>query len=111
MGIDLRSLPVSFLVLDARGAVSLADGALRVLGRARTGKAHLQLFGCDAAGVSLRRLMKRHDKDAFRLGRKGKLPSLLSCRYGRSRSEILQAQAVQSPDPDGRSGGEIPPAT
>ncbi len=111
MGIDLRSLPVSFLALDARGPVSLPEEALRVLGRVRTGKAHLQLFGCDATGTGLRRLMKRHDKDAFRLGRKGKLSSLLSCRYGPNRREILQAREIQSAGSGKMPGGQEPPAT
>jgi hypothetical protein len=47
-GIDLRDLPLSFLVLDQRAAPSLPAGSGRVIGHPRVYKAHALLLGCDA---------------------------------------------------------------
>lgn len=70
-GIDLRDLPLSFLVLDKRPVASLPDGAGRVLGHPRIYKGHALLLGCDASGVSERKLTKRIFPEEFRLSRKG----------------------------------------
>ncbi|MCL2700607.1 MAG: small ribosomal subunit Rsm22 family protein [Phycisphaerae bacterium] len=72
-GIDLRALPLSYLVLDRRAAHCVGaekgpprpPGAHRVIGRPRVYKAYAHLFGCDESGVRDYRLMKRHDPDAF----------------------------------------------
>ena len=66
LGIDLRDLPLSFLVLDRRPAPALSACAGRVIGHARLYKAHALLLGCDASGVSERRLMKRNHSEEFR---------------------------------------------
>lgn len=58
-GVDLRSLPLSFLVLDRRPIPSLPAGAARVLGHPRVYKPHALLLGCDESGVRERRLTKR----------------------------------------------------
>lgn len=75
-GIDLRSLPVSFLVLDKRPAPALPAEAVRVIGRPRVYKAYALLFGCDSASTRDRRLMKRHFPDEFRRLKKGDLDPL-----------------------------------
>ena len=61
MGIDLRSLPLSFLVMDRRPSAPLPAGSVRVLGQPRMYKAHVLLHGCDASGVAEKRLTKRTD--------------------------------------------------
>ncbi|MCU0786400.1 MAG: small ribosomal subunit Rsm22 family protein [Verrucomicrobia bacterium] len=65
-GVDLRSLPLSFLVLDKRPVASMPSGATRVIGRPRLYKAHALVLGCEATGVTEKRLMKRHAPDFFR---------------------------------------------
>ena len=65
-GVDLRSLPVSFLVLDKRPPAAMSAGAVRVIGRPRIYKPHALVIGCDASGVSEKRLTKRHSPEAFR---------------------------------------------
>jgi len=81
VGVDLRSLPLSFLVLDRRTeAAPLPENALRLLGRPRMEKARALLFGCDRSGVRDRRFLKRRDGAAFRLARHGDLATLLLCR-------------------------------
>jgi hypothetical protein len=71
-GIDLRSLPLSFLVLDRRPLESLPVGAARVIGHPRVYKAESSLLGCDATGVRERRLTKRRLPEQFRELRKEK---------------------------------------
>ena len=58
-GIDLRDLPLSFLVLDKRPVPVLPAGAARVIGHPRIYKPHALLLGCDESGVRERKLTKR----------------------------------------------------
>jgi len=69
-GVDLRSLPVSYLVLDKRPVP--AGPALRVIGRPRVYKAHALLLGCDDTGVRDRPLQKRDHPEEFRRWKKGR---------------------------------------
>ena len=75
-GIDLRSLPVSYLVMDRRPVPTTGPGATRILGRPRVYKAHALALGCDASGVVDRRITKRRLPDLFREARKDRLDSL-----------------------------------
>ncbi len=70
-GVDLRSLPVSFLVLDRRPAPPLPAGVTRVIGRPRVYKAHALVLRCDATGVRDCRLTKRESPEEFRRLKKG----------------------------------------
>jgi hypothetical protein len=72
-GVDLRSLPLSFLVLDKR-PVPQPDG-MRVIGRPRVYKAHALLLGCESSGVRDYRQTKREQPDQFRRLKKGKIPT------------------------------------
>ena len=70
-GVDLRSLPLSYLVLDRRPAPVLPAGAVRVLGRPRLYKPYALLLGCDESGVSEKRISKRHLPETFRQLKRG----------------------------------------
>ena len=59
MGIDLRGLPVSYLVLDRRREPSVLEGAVRCIGHARVHKPHALVLGCDASGVSEKKISRR----------------------------------------------------
>jgi hypothetical protein len=59
MGIDLRSLPYSYLVLDRRDPVTAEDGWSRVLGAPRAYKGYSRVFSCDACGVRDLRISRR----------------------------------------------------
>ena len=72
-GVDLRSLPLSFLVLDKR-PVPQPD-RVRVIGRPRVYKAHALLLGCDSSGVRDYPQTKREQPDEFRRLKKGKIPT------------------------------------
>lgn len=69
--VDLRDLPLSFLVLDKRPPPPLPAGAGRVIGHPRIYKGHALLLGCDATGVSERKLTRRFLPEEFRALRKG----------------------------------------
>ncbi len=71
-GIDLRDLPLSFLVLDQRPAPPLPTGAGRVIGHPRLYKAHALLLGCDAKGVRERKLQQRTLPAEFRVLKKAR---------------------------------------
>ncbi len=70
LNVDLRSLPVSFLVMGM-GAASgdeppeVCDVA-RVLGRVREFKGYCTFLACGADGVRSERMMKRQDKTTFK---------------------------------------------
>jgi ribosomal protein RSM22 (predicted rRNA methylase) len=70
MGIDLRSLPYSFLVLE-RAAAAGPAGFSRVIGEPREGKGHLKVLSCQEEGVEEFVLQKRDTPGLFRELRKG----------------------------------------
>lgn len=69
LGIDLRSLPYSFLVLERRapGASPSSSRAARILGRPRMEKARARIDACDKDGVHDWMLLQREDKGLFKL--------------------------------------------
>ncbi len=76
MGIDLRSLPLSYLVLDRRSSRPMPEGAVRLIGRPRVYKPNALVFGCDATGVSERSITKRAHPAGYRLAKKDRLEPL-----------------------------------
>jgi ribosomal protein RSM22 (predicted rRNA methylase) len=69
LGIDLRALPYSHLVLT-RHRVPSPTGAARILGRPEEGKGHLRLLACEASGVRELMLQKRDAPELHRALRK-----------------------------------------
>ncbi len=66
LGIDRRSLPVSYLALRRPGAGAMAAAANRVIGRARVHRGFAEYLLCTADGVSSGRALKKDDKTGFR---------------------------------------------
>ena len=64
-GIDLRSLPYSFLALDRR-PVTTAAGLSRIIGEPRHYKGYAKIFNCDAGGVAELMLQKRDAPELFK---------------------------------------------
>jgi SAM-dependent methyltransferase len=64
-GIDLRSLPYSFLVLDRRESPLPAAGS-RILGEPRIYKGYAKIFNCSANTVEELMLQQRADRDLFK---------------------------------------------
>lgn len=63
LGIDLRALPVSYLVVD-RGEKK-DEARARVIGRPRLYKGYAQYLHCDAGGVTDRKVMRRKEPELF----------------------------------------------
>lgn len=76
VGVDLRSLPLSYLVLDRRPAAEMPEGAVRLIGRPRVYKPNALVFGCDATGVAERSITKRALPAEHRLAKKDRLEPL-----------------------------------
>lgn len=117
MGIDLRSLPLSYLVLDRRPLPERDSDAVRVIGRRRLYKGHALLDGCNAAGVNERRFTKRTDPAFFRSMNKGRNDSLQ--KWTLSGNEITALRSLagnaeedpEGPNPSAGDPAEPPPAT
>lgn len=98
LGLDLRSLPVSFLVLDRRSPPRLPAGATRLVGRPRIRKGHALVAGCDASGVHERAVSKRQAPELFRACQRGELPSVGVWRCDDARVtaiEVMNAAAAR----------------
>ena len=75
MGIDLRSLPYSFLVLERpRATPPTPAGLSHVIGEPREARGHLKVLSCQAEGVAEFVLQKRDAPTLFRALRKGEAP-------------------------------------
>jgi ribosomal protein RSM22 (predicted rRNA methylase) len=92
-GIDLRDLPLSFLVLDQRPVPDLPPGTTRVIGHPRVYKAHALLLGCDETGVRDSRLTKRALPEEFKRLRKHECAPLQVWR--REDGEIVEVRPVK----------------
>jgi ribosomal protein RSM22 (predicted rRNA methylase) len=90
LGIDLRALPYSFLVLE-RGAPSMQmTGFSRVIGRPREAKGFTRVLSCQAEGVAEFVLQKRDAPDLFRAFHKGTAESTYRWRIENGR--IVEAE-------------------
>jgi hypothetical protein len=97
MGVDLRSLPLSYLVLDKRrDCVRQPPDAVRLLGRPRVQKPCALLLGCDSCGVEEKILAKRRFPDVFRKLRHGEYDSLF-----RWQAEGREISAIEAWRADG----------
>ena len=100
-GIDLRSLPYSFLAMERNtedpGAGS-AVGYSRVIGEPRIYKGYAKVLNCDAAGVKEIMLQKRDDPELFKFFKRP--AGALVYRWNRDGGKIIGAEAWHgSPDP------------
>lgn len=96
-GIDLRSLPYSFLVLDRRPAVQ-PPAVSRILGDPRIYKGYAKLFNCSAEGVEELAFQQRVDKALFKSLKRATGPLLY--RWTREGDKITAAQPVITPAPN-----------
>ena len=90
-GIDLRSLPYSFLVLERRGEPALGNCS-RILGDPRIYKGYAKLFNCSAAGIEELTMQQRVDKTLFKELKRARGP--LIYRWKRDADRILAAEPV-----------------
>ena len=90
LGIDLRSVPFSFLVL-AR-APAMEPGWSRVIGLPREGKGYTRILSCQAEGVAEFMLQKRDAPELFRAARKGQLAPVY--RWTRAAGKIIDGEPL-----------------
>jgi hypothetical protein len=102
-GVDLRSLPLSFIVLDKRPVPELPAGATRIIGHPRVYKPYALALGSGAGGVKEYRITKRHLPEVFRKARKGTLEPLQV--FKAEGAEVLEAQPLlpKPQDPTGEN--------
>lgn len=96
-GIDLRSLPYSFLLLERRaagtaGAGDTGEGLSRVIGRPEFFKPYARLLNCDASGAAELTVQKRDDKALLKALDKNKAPLL--CRWQREGDFIRSGEII-----------------
>lgn len=77
MEIDLRSVPLSYLVLDRRPVPALPSTAVRVIGRPRANKFCAQIFVCGTQGLCEVAVEKRTLPEDYKRLKKGGQPSLV----------------------------------
>jgi hypothetical protein len=99
-GIDLRSLPYSFLVLERKGRRQpvpglLPDGWSRVLGEPRVYKGFTKLLSCQADGARELELQKRVAPEVHRAFKDRRAPSLWRWKVGGQR--IVGLESFESP--------------
>jgi hypothetical protein len=75
-GVDLRSLPLSFLVLDRRPPPPLPPGTVRILGRPRIYKTHAAVHACCREGVAPWEIRRRELPEVYARWRRGEWRSL-----------------------------------
>ena len=91
-GIDLRSLPYSFLVLDRRPS-PIADGCSRIIGEPRHYKGYAKLFNCDAAGVTDLMLQKRDAPELFKALKNAHEPGLQ--KWSHENGRITRVESIE----------------
>lgn len=108
-GIDLRSLPYSFLGLDRLPSSAPDAGDSRILGDPRVYKGYAKIFSCSAAGVEELTLQQRADKALFKSLKRARGPLLY--RWTRESERItgalpLYPEPIQDALPGPDSGTE-----
>jgi len=91
-GVDLRSLPLAYLVLDKRPAAPLPPGTVRILGRPRIQKAYALATSCEPDGIHERRVPKRTLPEEFRAMKRGDFAPLQTWQL--DAGEVTAAKAI-----------------
>ncbi|HTI71879.1 MAG TPA: class I SAM-dependent methyltransferase [Candidatus Limnocylindria bacterium] len=102
-GIDLRSLPYSYLVLERIPVdpnPEPSPGLTRVIGRPRIHKGYMKIFGCDRAGVTEPMLQQRDAPETFRQFKAGRAASLQQWSVVKGKIEKIEEVPSQAPGVD-----------
>jgi hypothetical protein len=113
MGIDLRSVPFSYLVLDRRpdpapvASVPEEMPVVRLLGEPRMYKGYAKLFQCSSHGVDELVLQKRTDPPLFKRLERGRHFGRFAIRAEKDRvtsiAEIPLEGAISTEEAEGNS--------
>ncbi len=97
LGIDMRSLPYSFLVLARRGTQADETRSFsRIIGRPRDEKGHFDVLSCSEGGVEELMAQKRDVPELSRQLRKGRAQAVQ--RWTREGRRITGATPLSAPD-------------
>jgi hypothetical protein len=96
-GIDLRSLPYSFLALDRRASAAPPPGLSRIIGRPETFKPYVRFLNCDAGGLAELTVQKRDDPALYKELGRTKAP--LVYRWRREGAAIKGADEIRTVNP------------
>ncbi|MGE3312282.1 MAG: small ribosomal subunit Rsm22 family protein [Limisphaerales bacterium] len=99
LGIDLRSIPLSYLVLDRRPRDPLPPGTARTIGRPSTNKVDTRYIVCTSGGVAEARLPRRDFPEVWRDAKKDRLPSLQTWERDDSGTPVGVGPAIPSRAP------------
>ena len=91
LGIDVQTLPCSFLVLHRQGGVGTPPGLSRIIGRPREEKGRMEVLSCDESGLHDLMLQKRDAPGLFKDLRKGRADALH--RWTRDGRRIVEAES------------------
>lgn len=98
-GIDLRSLPYSFLVLDSRPSTfDSTPGLSRIIGDAKVFKGYAKVFTCDAGGVADLMLQKRDAPVLFKQLKQGDAPTLHRWTHENGRITRIEQPTTTEPE-------------
>ncbi|MEQ1852295.1 MAG: small ribosomal subunit Rsm22 family protein [Chthoniobacteraceae bacterium] len=107
LGIDMRALPCSFLVLDRRDeSARLDEGCSRIIGRPREEKARMEILSCQAGGIEELMLQKRDEPALFKQLQKGRADALY--RWQRDGRRIVAAEPLCDDDRTRGGTGDLP---
>jgi hypothetical protein len=113
-GIDLRSVPYSFLALDKlANAATPEEGLSRIIGRPKYFKGYVRFLNCDATGIAELMLQKRDDPALFKQLDRERGP--LVYRWRREGNRALNGEHLERPTPNierptSNDGGQTPNA-
>ncbi len=95
MGIDLRSVPYSFLVLERRSGVEKEQGLSRMIGEPRDYKGFSKILSCQEDGVAELTMQKRDDPALLKEIRAAKAGAVF--RWTVDRNKITKGEAIARP--------------
>ena len=92
LGIDLRSLPYSYLAFSRHHSPSWEAGTERLIGHPRSYKGYGKLFCCGSSGLHERTLQKRENPDLFKKLIKHQEESIFICKFSSPEKKVVDYQ-------------------
>jgi hypothetical protein len=101
-GIDLRSLPYSFLALERTATTGTPAGWSRVIGRPEHFKPYARLLNCDAQGLTDLEIPKKATGGLYKELERNRAP--LVYRWTREKEKVLAGEHLGKSNPAPAAG-------
>ena len=101
-GIDLRSLPYSFLALERTATTGTPEGWSRVIGRPEHFKPYARLLNCDAQGLTDLEIPKKATGGLYKELERNRAP--LVYRWTREKEKVLAGEHLGKSNPAPAAG-------